>query len=57
MKKLVCQACGEEIKVPVCCDKSMVLEDNYLICCCSSDCAHQQIPKCSSCGKTMTYCY
>ena len=56
MKKLVCLECGEETEVPTCCEKSMILKDDYLICCCSDDCAHQPIPRCSLCGKPMTYC-
>ena len=51
--KLVCSICGSEKNVPKCCDKSMIVKEDYLLCCCSENCDHQPIPKC--CGKTMDY--
>ncbi len=51
--KLVCEICGSEIKVPKCCNQSMILKEGYLLCCCSEDCGHQPVPKC--CGQNMTY--
>jgi hypothetical protein len=53
VKKLVCSVCGSEKDVPKCCDKSMILKGDYLICCCSEDCSYQAIPEC--CGKKMEY--
>ncbi|MHA1988157.1 MAG: hypothetical protein ACW98D_16095 [Promethearchaeota archaeon] len=51
--KLICSVCGREQEVPSCCDKSMIMKDGYLLCCCSDDCKHQFIPEC--CGKQMVY--
>jgi len=42
-----------EIKVPNCCNQSMILKEGYLLCYCSEDCGHQPVPKC--CGQNMTY--
>lgn len=54
MPKLVCKICGSEHDVPTCCDKSMIVKDGYLLCCCNTDgCEYQAIPKC--CGMTMEY--
>ncbi|MHA1148012.1 MAG: hypothetical protein ACTSR8_07170 [Promethearchaeota archaeon] len=54
MKKLLCETCGRELEVPQCCDKSMIVREGYLICCCDDDCRHEPIPKC--CEKIMKYC-
>jgi hypothetical protein len=51
--KLVCSICGSEKEVPVCCNQSMIVKDDYLLCCCSKECAYQPIPEC--CGKKMKY--
>ncbi len=48
---LFCEECGKEMAIPVCCDKSMIIKDNYLLCCCSKECGYQSIPEC--CGKPM----
>lgn len=53
MPKLICDLCGNEKDVPKCCDKSMILKEGYLMCCCSDHCGHQRIPEC--CGKSMNY--
>lgn len=54
MPKLVCNKCGNEHDVPVCCDQSMIIKNEYLLCCCSDEtCGYQPIPKC--CGQTMQY--
>ena len=51
--KLICSVCGREQEVPECWDKSMILKNGYLLCCCSEECGYQPIPEC--CGKTMVY--
>ena len=53
--KLVCSICGSEREVPVCCDKSMMVKDDYLLCCCSKgeECGYQPIPVC--CELKMDY--
>ena len=52
--KLVCNICGNEIDVPVCCGQSMIVKDDYMLCCCKSeDCGYQPIPEC--CGQKMNY--
>ncbi|MFX0005103.1 MAG: hypothetical protein ACFFA7_05360 [Promethearchaeota archaeon] len=51
--KLVCRICGAEKEVPICCEKSMIVEDDYLLCCCSKECGYQPIPEC--CGEKMEY--
>jgi len=51
--KLICSICGSEKEVPVCCDKSMMVKDDYLLCCCSKECGYQPIPEC--CGIKMEY--
>jgi hypothetical protein len=53
MAKLLCDICGAEKDVPRCCDKSMILRGEYLMCCCSDLCGHQYIPEC--CGQQMNY--
>ena len=53
MPKLTCEICGSEKDIPVCCDKSMIAKDGYLLCCCSKECGYQAIPEC--CGQEMTY--
>ncbi|MFX1339214.1 MAG: hypothetical protein ACFFDK_11445 [Promethearchaeota archaeon] len=53
MPKLLCNVCGNEKEVPNCCDRSMILKGEYLICCCSDHCGHQPIPEC--CGQQMNY--
>jgi hypothetical protein len=53
MPKLSCNVCGNEKKVPECCDMSMILKEDYLMCCCSDQCGHQRIPEC--CGQNMSY--
>jgi len=52
-KKLVCNICGSEKEVPTCCDKSMMVKNDYLLCCCSEECGYQSIPEC--CGQKMNY--
>jgi len=51
--KLVCNICGSEKEVPTCCDKSMMVKKDYLLCCCSEECGYQSIPEC--CGQKMNY--
>jgi hypothetical protein len=51
--KLVCSICGSERSVPTCCDKSMMVKDDYLLCCCLEECGYQPVPEC--CGKKMDY--
>ncbi len=52
--KLKCDICGNETDVPVCCEQSMMVNDNYLLCCCKSEeCGYQPIPEC--CGQKMNY--
>jgi hypothetical protein len=46
-EKLICSICGREQEVPNC-EKSMMLKDDYLLCCCSKECGYQPIPEC--CG-------
>ena len=53
MAHLKCEFCGNIKEVPECCNRSMIIENDYLICCCSGDCAHQPIPNC--CGTKMKY--
>jgi hypothetical protein len=54
MPKLVCKVCGSEHEVPTCCDKSMIVKEGYLLCCCNTEtCGYQAIPEC--CGITMEY--
>jgi hypothetical protein len=53
MPKLKCDVCGNEKVVPVCCDNSMILKGDYLMCCCSDECGYQSIPHC--CGQKMSY--
>ena len=54
MAKLVCRICGTERDVPICCDKSMIVKDDYLLCCCQSEsCGYEPIPEC--CGQKMDY--
>lgn len=53
MANLRCGTCGREIEVPKCCDTSMILNGEYLMCCCSKECGYQSIPEC--CGKKMNY--
>jgi hypothetical protein len=52
-KKLVCRICGSEKEIPKCCDKSMIVKEGYLLCCCSDECGYQAIPEC--CGLKMNY--
>lgn len=52
-KKLVCNICGSEKEVPICCDKSMLVKNDFLLCCCSEECGYQPIPEC--CGQKMNY--
>ena len=52
-EKLVCSICGKEQEIPKCCEKSMLVENDYLLCCCSEECGYQSIPLC--CGQKMTY--
>jgi hypothetical protein len=51
--ELICEICGSKKDVPICCDKSMMVKDGYLLCCCSKECGYQSIPEC--CGTKMTY--
>ncbi|NVM18689.1 MAG: hypothetical protein HWN80_13310 [Candidatus Lokiarchaeota archaeon] len=52
--KLKCDICGNETEVPVCCEQSMMVKDNYMLCCCKSEeCGYQPIPDC--CGQKMNY--
>ena len=51
--KLVCDICKSELEVPRCCNQSMMLKDDYLLCCCSDNCSYQSVPEC--CGQKMTY--
>ena len=53
LPKLLCNICGAEKEIPSCCDKSMILKGEYLMCCCSDHCGHQRIPEC--CGQQMNY--
>ena len=54
MTKLKCDICGNEKDVPLCCDRSMIVKDSHLLCCCNSEeCGYQPIPEC--CGMKMTY--
>ena len=48
---LVCSICGSEKKIPKCCNKSMIVKNGYLLCCCSEECGYQAFPQC--CGKKM----
>ncbi|MBY8983094.1 MAG: hypothetical protein KGD57_09105 [Candidatus Lokiarchaeota archaeon] len=48
---LLCEECGKKIGIPKCCNKSMLVKDEYLLCCCSKECGYQAIPKC--CNQTM----
>ena len=52
-KKLICSICNRELEVPTCCDKSMILKNGFLLCCCSEECSYQAIPEC--CGQEMDY--
>jgi len=52
-EKLICSVCGREQEIPRCCDKSMIMKNGYLLCCCSEECGYQPIPEC--CGKQMVY--
>jgi hypothetical protein len=51
--ELVCKICGTKKEVPTCCDTSMMLKNEYLLCCCSDECGYQPIPEC--CGQIMKY--
>lgn len=51
--KLYCNKCGNELEVPKCCEKSMIVKKNLLLCCCSEDCGYQEIPEC--CGEPMEF--
>ena len=51
--ELVCDICGARKEVPKCCDKSMIVKNDYLLCCCSDECGYQHIPEC--CGQLMKY--
>lgn len=54
MAKLICKICGNERDLPKCCDKSMVLGQDFILNCCESPmCEHQKIPEC--CGQLMEY--
>jgi hypothetical protein len=53
MSKLICDICGSEKEIPSCCLESMMVKDDYLLCCCSTECDHKAIPSC--CGKSMKY--
>ncbi|MBY8980330.1 MAG: hypothetical protein KGD72_08060 [Candidatus Lokiarchaeota archaeon] len=54
MPKLKCDICGNETDVPICCEQSMMVKDNYMLCCCKSEeCGYQPIPEC--CGQKMNY--
>ncbi len=54
MPKLKCDICGNETDVPVCCEQSMMVKDNYMLCCCQSEeCGYQPIPEC--CGQKMNF--
>jgi hypothetical protein len=54
MPKLKCDICGSETDVPICCEQSMMVKDNYMLCCCQSkECGYQPIPEC--CGQKMNY--
>jgi hypothetical protein len=52
-KKLRCEICGNEMEVPKCCNRSMIVKNDILLCCCSENCGYQKIPEC--CGETMNY--
>ncbi|MHA1256928.1 MAG: hypothetical protein ACTSPS_15150 [Promethearchaeota archaeon] len=52
MSKLICDICGSEKEVPSCCNRSMIVEEDYLLCCCSSECDHRAMPIC--CGIPMS---
>jgi hypothetical protein len=52
--KLVCNVCGNKKEVPKCCDKSMIVKEGYLLCCCQHEnCGYEPIPEC--CGQRMEY--
>ena len=51
--KLECDICGTFKDVPNCCDKSMIVKSDFLLCCCSDECGYQPIPEC--CGQSMKY--
>lgn len=54
MPQLVCRICGNTQEVPRCCEESMIVKDEYLLCCCRSEsCGYRPIPKC--CDRTMDY--
>ena len=50
----MCDICGNEKDVPKCCDQSMIVKDDYMLCCCESEeCGYRPIPEC--CGQKMNY--
>ncbi len=53
--RLICRICGSEKEVPTCCDRSMLVKDEYLLCCCSDECGHKPIPEC--CDQKIDYLY
>ncbi|MBN1214142.1 MAG: hypothetical protein JXA99_01745 [Candidatus Lokiarchaeota archaeon] len=50
---LICKECGNKINIPKHCGKSMLVKNDYLLCCSSEECGYQEIPEC--CGKKMQY--
>ncbi|KKN09957.1 hypothetical protein LCGC14_1041490 [marine sediment metagenome] len=53
--RLVCRICGSEKEIPTCCDRSMLVKDDYLLCCCSVECEHKPLPEC--CDQKMDYLF
>ncbi|MBY9006095.1 MAG: hypothetical protein KGD63_05000 [Candidatus Lokiarchaeota archaeon] len=50
---LICDECGKKLEIPKHCDKSMLVKDEYMLCCESKECGYQEISKC--CGQKMHY--
>jgi branched-chain amino acid transport system permease protein len=42
--KMVCEVCGVEYPIPLCCGEQMVQEGEFLSCCKGTDCKKQDIP-------------
>lgn len=53
--RLICGICGSEKEIPTCCDRSMIVKNDYLLCCCSDECGYKPIPEC--CDQKMDYLF
>ena len=53
--RLICGICGSEKEMRTCCDRSMIVKNDYLLCCCSDECGYKPIPEC--CDQKMDYLF